>query len=104
MNAASIKVNLPLATLLSLFALAPMTQVLRADPAPVPGSRTGPVVSEHMRPVLKRAQDAVNGRNYELALKELDVADAMQQKSSFDQTVIDRLRTYAKEQLSKQQQ
>jgi len=105
MKAANNKSHVLPKTLLVLLGSVPAALLSAAEPPPAPSSQPNPqVVSVHLRAVLTRANEAVNSKNYDLALKELDAADVMQPKSPFDQSVIDRMRAYAKAQAIKTSQ
>jgi hypothetical protein len=103
-NTAIVKARQILAAFLLVLGSVPGSLVSAGEPSPPPVSESRPVVSEHLRATLKRANDALNSKNYELVLVEVDAADAMQPKSQFDQYVIDQMRAFAKAQLSKQSQ
>ncbi len=104
MNSANRKAHLLLATLAVVLGASPVDISSAAEPSPAPPSQPGPRISAHLAAVLKRANDAIRSKNYDLALKELDAADAMQPKSPYDQRIIDELRTYANAQLLKKPQ
>ena len=102
MNAANRKSRVLPVTLLVLSGSVPAAFLSAAEPPLAPASQpNSQVVSVHLRAVLTRANQAVNSKNYDLALKELDAADAMQPKTPFDQSIIDRLRAFAKAQSTK---
>ena len=104
MNLATRKAHLLLATLAVVVGASHVEVSSTAEPSPAPKSQPGPKISAHLTAVLKRANDAFRSRNYDLALKELDAADAMQPKSAYDQRIIDELRAYTNAQLLKKPQ
>ena len=104
MNLTNRKAHLLLATLAVVLGAPPVEVSSAAEPSPAPTSQPRPTISAHIAPVLKRVNDAVRSRNYDLALKELDAADAMQPKSPYDQRIIDEFRTYINAQLLKKPQ
>jgi hypothetical protein len=82
----------------SVFTLQWMPQTCLSADAERPPSADGkerPRISAHLASTLKRANDAFRAKDYELALKELDAADALGNKSEYDQRIIDQLRTAA---------
>ncbi len=104
MNSANPKARLLLACLAVVSWALPTQFSVAAEPPTAATSQPRPQISAHLAAALKRANDAVRIKNYDLALTELDAADAIQPKSQYDQRIIDELRAYAKAQLLKKPQ
>jgi hypothetical protein len=86
------KALLLLATLASVLAWGPGSVVLSAESVPVGEKSEKPRISSHLVATMKRANDALRSKNYDLALAELNAADAMPPKSIYDQRIIDEMR------------
>jgi len=94
-------VRIPMVALavMSAFALELAVVPSRAadsDKAAASEGQERPRVSAHIAGTLKRANDALQTKNYDLTLMELDAADAMPNKSAYDQRIIDQMRAFAK--------
>ena len=102
MNTAIVKACLCLVT--AVIVSGSSQALVSAEASSAPERRSDQVVSVHLRAVLKRANDAFRAGNNDLALKEVDAADAMQPKSPFDQYVIDQIRAATKARMQRQAQ
>jgi hypothetical protein len=80
----------PLLCLFAALALA-SPELLSAAEGSSSGVRS---VSATIAPTLKSAQQAINRKEYVAALVEVDKADAMPNKTAYDQEVIDQLRMF----------
>ena len=94
MSSGHAKAHLLLVTLAAVLAWWPGSIVLSAESVPVSERSDQPRISAHLAATLKRANDALRSKNYDLALAELNAADAMQPKSAYDQRIIDEMRTF----------